>query len=105
MPDALDNPIWTALTTEQAHLAERDGDAARFPPDLTALAGLADDDALPALARLVQPGERCGVFLAGEVALPAPLFVRDEAPVLQMVHDGATPASADRFDELGPDDA
>jgi ribosomal protein S18 acetylase RimI-like enzyme len=103
----LDNPIWHALTTEQAHLAERDGDAARFPPSVTALAGLREpgEAALAALAGLVAPGELCGLLLEAEVALPARLAFVDRAACAQMVHEGPAPESADRFDELGPDDA
>ena len=59
MDAQLDNPIWHALTTEQTQFAERDGDAARFVPAATQLAGLRvlDDASLAALARLFRPGE------------------------------------------------
>ena len=52
----LDDPIWTALTTEQAHLAERDGDAVRFAPARSPLAAVHGRGAA-AIARLMQPGD------------------------------------------------
>jgi ribosomal protein S18 acetylase RimI-like enzyme len=107
---ALDNPVWNALTSEQAHLAEREGDAARFPPDVTALAGLRcpEPDALAALARLLPPGAATGLLVGEPFDLPAGLARVDEAPALQMVHDGDAPATPDGRDpiaELGPADA
>lgn len=103
----LDNPIWHALVTEQTRFAERDGDAARFAPGVTNLAGLRvpGEASLAALARLVGPGEVTGLLLDEEAALPAPLVRIDGAPCAQMVHEGAAPASPETFDELGPADA
>lgn len=105
MAELLDNPIWHALTTEQAHLAERAGDAARFPPEVTALAGLADPRAVTSLARLLAPGETTGLLTDMELALPPALAPVDEAPALQMVHDGPAPAMPPGLEELGPADA
>jgi ribosomal protein S18 acetylase RimI-like enzyme len=94
--ELLDNPIWNALATEQADLAERAGDAARFPPSITALGGLrvATAHAFAALAGLLAPGDVCGVLLDEPLPLPAGLARVDDPPVLQMVHDG--PPAAER---------
>lgn len=107
MEDALDNPIWHALNTEQIRFAEREGDAARFPPAVTALAGLATPgrDPLAALARLLRPGEATGLLLDAELDLPPELDRVDLAPALQMVHEGSFPALPDGIEELGPADA
>lgn len=105
MQEALDNPIWQALTTAQARFAERSGDAARFPPAVTALAGLAAPDAIAALVDLLGPGEVTGLLLDGALALPAALAAVDEAAVLQMVHDGPAPPMPDAIEALGPADA
>ncbi|BAJ32776.1 MULTISPECIES: GNAT family N-acetyltransferase [Kitasatospora] len=54
----LDNPIWAALTGPHAHLAERLGDAARYPVDVspfTALADPADPQGWRDLAALAGP--------------------------------------------------
>lgn len=100
----LDNPIWHALTTEQARFAEIADDAARFPPEVTALAGLRTPAAAPALARLLRPGEACGVFGDG-VDLPPTLAIVDRAPIVQMIHDGPRSSTAESFDVLGAADA
>jgi ribosomal protein S18 acetylase RimI-like enzyme len=105
MQEALDNPIWQALTTAQAHFAERANGAARFPPAVTALAGLAAPDAVGALAELVRAGEPAGLLLDDDpLALPAALVEVDGAPVLQMIHDGPAPAMPDGMEELGMTD-
>jgi len=39
----LDNPLWSALTGPQAHLAVRHGRAARFPADISPFATVVDD--------------------------------------------------------------
>jgi len=105
--DALDNPIWRALITEQSRFAETDGDAARFAPAVTSLAGLRTPGAaaLADLARLVQPGEVAGLFLDAAIALPPRLTLVDTAGVAQMVHDGPAPEAPEGLDELGRGDA
>jgi hypothetical protein len=57
--ERLDNVIWNALTTEHAELGERVGDAARFSPEVTGLAGFRvySRGAHAALAMLVAPGD------------------------------------------------
>ena len=105
MAELLDNPIWHALTTEQAHFAERDGDAARFPPEVTGLAGLGAPEAAAALPRLLNAGEATGLLIDWQLDLPAGLTPVDEAPALQMVHDGPAPEMPAGLEELGPADA
>ncbi len=105
MAELLDNPIWNALTTEQAGFAERDGDAARFPPEVTALAGLRSPEAAGALVRLLRAGEVTGLLVEQGFDLPDALARIDEAPALQMVHDGSVPDMPDGLEELGPADA
>jgi ribosomal protein S18 acetylase RimI-like enzyme len=56
----LDNPVWDSLNGAQAHYALRHGAAARFDPDVTVFAALADDagpSAWDDLAALATPGE------------------------------------------------
>ncbi|HEY5951527.1 MAG TPA: GNAT family N-acetyltransferase [Kofleriaceae bacterium] len=102
----LESPIWSALQTEQARFAERDGDAARFPPAVTALAGLRETTAaaLASLGRLMRRGETVGVFLDQPLAMPPGIALVDTADVLQMLHDGATPAIATGIELLGDAD-
>jgi ribosomal protein S18 acetylase RimI-like enzyme len=53
---ALDNPIWTALTTKQATLAHSSALARRFPPEMALLGALAANTAMAfeSLAQLIQ---------------------------------------------------
>src|ERR1051326_2018253 len=53
---ALDNPIWTALTTRQAQLAHSSALARRFPPEMTLLGAVAANTpmAFESLAQLIQ---------------------------------------------------
>jgi ribosomal protein S18 acetylase RimI-like enzyme len=53
---ALDNPIWTALTTKQAQLAHSAALARRFPPEMALLGALAANTAMAfdSLAQLIQ---------------------------------------------------
>lgn len=108
MAELLDNPIWHALATEQTHFAEREGDAARFTPEVTGLAGLRRPDAADALARLLRPGEVTGLLVDNSFDLAGALDRVDEAPALQMVHErdaAAVPEGAERIEQLGPADA
>jgi ribosomal protein S18 acetylase RimI-like enzyme len=105
----LDNPIWHALTTRQAAFAERDGDAGRFAPAVTALAAVQveSEPALTALARLFRPGEVSFLFSARPLALPTGLDAAETFEVVQMVHDGPVPppsAPAPAIVELGTAD-
>lgn len=102
----LDNPIWNALTTMQGGFGERAGDAARFLPQVTALAGTAGAptaESFSSLASLVHPGERAGLFLDQPMEIPDPLVRVDGAPLAQMIHEGPFPAPATDGDigELG----
>lgn len=93
--EQLDNPIWHALTTVQAPLAEVRGDAARFPAAMTALAGLRAPTSGPLddLAALVAASGPVGLFLDRplDVPLPGSLRAVERDVLLQMVHEGAAP--------------
>jgi ribosomal protein S18 acetylase RimI-like enzyme len=66
----LDNPLWTALTGPQAHIAVRHGRAARFPPDVSPFAAVADAGGWPDLAVLAGSGGTVVVPGAPEQAPP-----------------------------------
>jgi ribosomal protein S18 acetylase RimI-like enzyme len=111
--DALDNPIWHALATEQVRFAERAGDAARFAPEVTGLGGVrvVEAAALDALAGLMRAGEQVGLLLDQPIAPPRGLAIHAQATCLQMVHEGAAPpenrtdvAAPEGLVELGPAD-
>lgn len=61
----LDNPVWHALRGPHAHLAEHEGLARRYQPDVTPFAALPDDadaGAWADLARLVAGGGMVAIF-------------------------------------------
>jgi predicted GNAT family acetyltransferase len=107
----LDNVIWEALTTRQTEFAEGFGEARRFMPEVTLLAGLRnpDDEGYASLAGLVDAGDTAAVFL------DEPFVARDGwmyvvgAPLLQMVCESGVSESAsriaDRVHELGGKDS
>lgn len=57
--DALNNPIWSALTSAQSHLAIGGPHAKRYPAEVAPFIAVAEpsDTAAQALAELVAPGE------------------------------------------------
>lgn len=61
----LENVIWQALTTRQAHFAEGSNGARRFIREVTLLSAFpeANDEGYEALGRLVGAGGTAGVFL------------------------------------------
>jgi predicted GNAT family acetyltransferase len=61
----LDNVIWQALTTRQAHCAESCGEARRFVREMTLLSSFQEpsDKGYDSLAELVGPGGTAALFL------------------------------------------
>jgi len=61
---SLDYPIWTALTTRQAHLGQGDVLARRYHPDVAPFAALASETpaAYEALHQLMLPGEQVALL-------------------------------------------
>jgi predicted GNAT family acetyltransferase len=103
----LDNPIWTALTTSQAHFAEGDGLARKFQAEIGPLAGFAEPirEAYNALGKLVRVGAGAGLFLeapanVAEVESGGFRIVEQDS-LLQMIYsDCELPASALDFVKL-----
>jgi ribosomal protein S18 acetylase RimI-like enzyme len=87
----LDFPIWTALTTRQQSLAQIDGGARRYPPDIAPFAALADESARSwdALHALLGEGEPAVLFTPDPVAPPAQFDIVMSATGEQMI---GTPA-------------
>ncbi|HEV7227818.1 GNAT family N-acetyltransferase [Brevundimonas sp.] len=90
----LDRPIWSALTTRQAHLAVGDGGALRFDAEHALFAAGADvgPDAAPALGRLVPDAGTIGLVEAAPVALPVGARAVVQPACVQMVLDALTPS-------------
>jgi predicted GNAT family acetyltransferase len=93
----LDRPIWSALTTRQAHLAVGDAQQAlRFDVDHALFAAGADAGprAGVAIGALIPEGGVVGLVEAGSVALPKSARVVTEAACVQMTLDALKPSRA-----------
>jgi ribosomal protein S18 acetylase RimI-like enzyme len=105
---ALDNPIWTALTTKQAQLAHSSALARRFPPEMTLLGALAANTAMAfdSLAQLIQR-DPVTIYFSTPPQLGAGWEMVRAVELLQMVkEDASTPAAAEQHEviELTPAD-
>jgi ribosomal protein S18 acetylase RimI-like enzyme len=103
----LDNVMWTALTTSQAHLAMGDDLARRFLAEYALFAGMPALSAagFGSLAAVMQPGEVVSLVQERDFE-PGPLFeVGDRRELVQMIGPATGDVqAADRFRPLGPDD-
>jgi GNAT superfamily N-acetyltransferase len=86
---ALDNPIWQALTTRQAHFAEIFGEARRFNTEITQLAAFREPnpDGYASLGHFIGPGGSAGLWFS-ELFEPQPGWeLIATFPGLQMIHE------------------
>lgn len=97
MSHVLDRPIWSALTTRHAHLAEGGALARRYPSSIAPFAATPDDrpECLAALGALPAAGERLLFIQSTRVALPPSLVATVEADTVQMVAAGPMPTVYD----------
>jgi ribosomal protein S18 acetylase RimI-like enzyme len=93
----LDNPIWSALTSEHATFAEGSPLAKRYPSDIAPFAGTADRSAAAgaALRELARADEEVCVFTPERVAPPEGLEVEWFVPMEQMVATTIIDAAVD----------
>lgn len=68
----LDNPVWSALTGPQAGIAERAGDALRYPADVSRFAALPGEPDPAAWAGLAELAGSRWVLLTGTMPVPPP---------------------------------
>jgi len=101
----LDNPAWFALTSTQARLAVRRGNAARFDPEVSPFVGLADDDdaSWADLAELLGPSAPAVMFRMERV--PPGWTETFSGRGLQMVAEVLEPVDDPEIVALGPHDA
>jgi len=105
--EALDNPVWHALTGPQDEFSEGGSLARRYQTDVAAFAALPDEvdpDAWNALAQLVGPGAAAVLFRPAPVALPRDWEIVMRLNSLQMVATEAIGEPDDTFARLGPSD-
>ena len=103
----LDNVLWSALSTSQAHLALGADGARRFRPEYAVFCGMPAVSAagFGALAGLMAAGDVTALSNATDVD-PGPSFdVLDRKNLVQMIGPAAGAArSPERFRRLGPGD-
>lgn len=109
--DALDNPSWHALAGPQREFGIVGERAARFLPDVSPIAAVADQsaEALRELAGFVEPGRFVALFAPGEIAGDIAELWRlaAVAPLTQWIcpEPVAETSSQVDFVELGDEDA
>lgn len=105
----LENVIWHALTTRQAHFAEACGEARRFMREVTLLSAFPEpsDQGYESLAELVGLGGTAALFLDDPYPGRSGWEIIATAPLLQMISEngGPPPHSSDEMIELGPQDS
>jgi ribosomal protein S18 acetylase RimI-like enzyme len=101
---ALDNPIWQALTSTQAHFAAGDGLARKFPAEVSILGAFSEPipAAYDSLAHLLAPGECVGLFLHAPPEPSARWAVVSVVPLQQMVHQNANHRISEGVTQLPP---
>lgn len=86
----LDNPVWYALTNQQARLALGDDRASRYQPDVALFAAVPDDslEATEQLALLVDPGEYVALFGGQPTFSNDWTLAMEITDIRQMIYDG-----------------
>jgi ribosomal protein S18 acetylase RimI-like enzyme len=106
----LDNPIFNALGTCQAHFAESYGVLRRFPAEVTTLGGFPDPNAegFAAMRGLLAAGGGLVLFLPKRITPPEGLEIMTEGALLQMILENDARLEPNRklydFIELGEAD-
>jgi predicted GNAT family acetyltransferase len=108
MRHILDRPIWSALQTRHAALAEGGILAKRYLPSISAFAATGDDrpESLEALRRLAAPDEKLLLVQASDIILPKGLTTVSTGSLVQMTAEQPLPEISDpRIQPLGEADA
>jgi ribosomal protein S18 acetylase RimI-like enzyme len=97
----LDNVIWYALTTRQAEFAQSSGQARRFIPEISPLAGFSEPTAegYESLAGLLVPRGTIGLFLDAPYEPRAGWTLVAGAPMPEMVYEGGTDSLTRSFSD------
>jgi ribosomal protein S18 acetylase RimI-like enzyme len=85
MPNPLDRPIWSALTTRQRSISLGGDRARRFPAEVAPFADVRDAADMAELAALVPAGDFVVLFTGEPVAPPPGLAIVDTSSGDQMV--------------------
>jgi len=108
MSHVLDRPVWHALNTRHAALAEGNAVAKRYAPDIHPFACSLDEspESLRGLAEIAAPGETLIFLQADEFVLPPGFSTKMTSFGVQMVAERPMPLIEDeRIEKLGEADA
>ncbi|AXA91586.1 GNAT family N-acetyltransferase [Massilia sp. YMA4] len=92
IPDATDNPVWTALTGAQRHLAHALGDMLRFPSDVAPFCAVPEEGTFVPATDLEYLTEDA-FFLGALPAVPEGWQLQELSTVTQMVYAGEAVAA------------
>jgi len=97
MSHCLDRPVWTALSSTHAALAQGNRQARRYPAAIVPFAATGSDDAesLRALAELVPDGDSVVLAQADVAAIPPALSVLSRVAAVQMTAEAIFPRVED----------
>lgn len=87
VPAELDNAVWHSLIGPRSHLAQREGEAARFERDVSVFGGVSDDpgpEAWADLATLVGPGGYTVLF-RHKISVPDGWVIEQQGRGVQML--------------------
>jgi ribosomal protein S18 acetylase RimI-like enzyme len=103
----LDRPIWSALTTRQAPLAETRGKARRYPADIAPFADMEDfsPESFAALHAMLGTGEPAVMFTPDPVTAPAQFETVMAATGEQMTGTPSEATCCEPLVALGEEDA
>lgn len=104
--EALDNPIWHALTSRHQKFSLAHGMAARYEPDVAPFCGLSNysPGALTDLSTVVGVGDTVALFTANALAIPNQWEVQRHRRIDQMICKHVPPQSAMSFIRLDAND-
>ena len=90
----MNRPVWSALTTGDRRFAEGGSLALRFPPDVAPFGATADNssEAFAAFGALLSHDGRVALVTVDQLRPCPGLEIVREAPVIQMIAEGKTPA-------------
>jgi len=98
MKHVLDRPVWSALGTRHASLAEGDMLARRYPTSIAPFVATDNEssESLQALAKLASTGENVLLLMADPIVAPLDFAIVTAAPAVQMV-------AAERLEQVWDD--
>lgn len=108
MTHVLDRPVWSALCTSHADIAEGAGNALRYPPSIIPFVqtGADDEESLADMQKLVGLEDELYIIQADPILLPPGLVPAMTAPGVQMIVNDPMPEIDDpRIAPLGAEDA